>query len=83
MITWAFNSTKGSLPVVALLHASIDTTASGAVLATFYPGIDGRLLYGAIALVAVAVIVVTRGRLGYRSDTVTSGPALMTQVARA
>ena len=83
VITWAFNSTKGSLPVVALLHASIDTTASGAVLATFYPGIDGRLLYGAIALVAVAVIIATRGRLGYRSDTVTSGPALMTQVARA
>jgi len=53
------------------------------VLATFYPGIDGRLLYGAIALVAVAVIIATRGRLGYRSDTVTSGPALMTQVARA
>jgi membrane protease YdiL (CAAX protease family) len=31
LITWLFNSTGGSLPVVALLHASIDTTASGAV----------------------------------------------------
>jgi uncharacterized protein len=68
VITWAYNSTKGSLPVVALMHASIDTTASAAILTAFYPGIDGRLLYVAIAVVAVVVIAVTRGRLGYRAQ---------------
>ena len=65
VITWVFNSTRGSLPVVALLHASIDTTASGAVLLAFFPAVDGRLLYVGIAVVALIVIVATRGRLGY------------------
>jgi uncharacterized protein len=82
LITWVFNSTQGSLPVVALMHASIDTTASGAVLTTFFPGIDGRLLYLAIAVVAVVLIVVTRGRLGYRVDTAAVGPSLVAQPVR-
>ena len=64
LLTWVFNSTGGSLPVVALMHASIDTTASGAVLTAFFPVVDGRLLYVAIAVVALAVILLTRGRLG-------------------
>jgi len=65
VLTWVFNSTGGSLPVVALLHASFDTTASAAVLTGFYPGIDGRLLYFGLAIVAIAILIVTRGRLGY------------------
>jgi membrane protease YdiL (CAAX protease family) len=76
VITWAFNSTKGSLPVIALMHASVDTTASGAVLTAFYPGIDGRILYVAIAVVAAIVIALTRGRLGYRNDAEASVPLL-------
>ena len=65
IVTWLFNSTGGSLPVVALLHASFDTTASAAILTGFYPGVDGRLLYFGLAIVAIAVLVITRGRLGY------------------
>src|SRR5437667_851280 len=38
LITWLFNSTGGSVPVIALFHASIDTTASSAILTSFYPG---------------------------------------------
>lgn len=66
LITWVFNSTGGSLPVVALLHASIDTSASTAVLVAFYPAVDGRLLYVAIAVVAAVLVIATQGRLGYR-----------------
>src|SRR3989440_12529470 len=65
VITWVFNSSGGSVPVVALFHASVDTTASAAVLTAFYPGIDGRLLYVGLALVALALVIVTRGHLGY------------------
>ena len=68
LVTWVFNATNGSLPVVALLHASIDTTASAAVLTAFFPAVDGRLLYVAIAVVVVIVIVLTRGRLGYERE---------------
>ncbi len=65
LITWLFNATGCSLPVVALFHASMDTTASGAVLATFFPAVDGGFLYIGFAVVAVLLIVITRGRLGY------------------
>jgi len=70
IVTWIFNSTGGSLPLVALAHASLDTTASAAILTGFYPDVDGRLLYFGLAIVAIAVLVITRGRLGYHE-----GPA--------
>ena len=73
LVTWVYNSTNGSLPVVALLHASIDTTASSAVLTAFFPAVDGRLLYVAIAVVVVVVIVATRGRLGYERERSNGG----------
>src|SRR5690348_16190646 len=69
LMTWVYNSTRGSIPVAALLHASIDTTASGAVLLAFFPAVDGRLLYVGIAIVAAVVLAATRGRLGYRAPT--------------
>jgi len=75
LMTWVYNSTRGSLPVVALLHASIDTTASAAVLLAFYPAVDGRLLYVGIAIVAVVVLAATRGRLGYTAASVAAGTA--------
>lgn len=68
LITWLFNSSGGSLPVVALFHAAMDTTASVAILSTFYPWSDGNLLYIGFAVVAVALIAATRGRLGYRPE---------------
>ena len=74
LVTWVYNSTGGSLPVVALLHASIDATASTAMLTTFYPGVDGRLLYVAIFIVAAAVIPITRGRLGYHKESNAASP---------
>jgi uncharacterized protein len=66
ILTWVFNSTGRSLPLVALLHASFDTTASAAILTGFFPNVDGRLLYFGLAIVAIVVLVITRGRLGYR-----------------
>src|SRR5712691_10131603 len=76
ILTWVFNSTGGALPLVALLHASFDTTGSAAVLSGFYPGVDGRLLYFSLAIVAIAVLLITLGRLGYRAARAapTSGP---------
>jgi uncharacterized protein len=69
ILTWVFNSTGRSLPLVALLHASFDTTASAAILTGFYPNVDGRLLYLGLAIAAIGVLVVTRGRLGYQAST--------------
>jgi len=64
LVTWVYNSTGGSLPVVALFHASINATGGAAILATFFAGVDGLYVYAALAVLAVVVIVATRGRLG-------------------
>src|SRR5712691_12343329 len=76
ILTWVFNSTGGALPLVALLHASFDVTGSTAVLTGFYPGVDGRLLYFGLAIVAIAVLIITRGKLGYREAPAAPAPAL-------
>ena len=64
LLTWIYNSTGHSIPVTALFHASINATGGAAILAMYFAGIDGVLLYAALAVFALIVIVVTRGRLG-------------------
>jgi uncharacterized protein len=69
VMTWVFNNTKGSVLMAVLMHASFDTTflilnlLFLAPLVTDYgsqvPAVIG---YGALALL---VVVLTRGRLGY------------------
>lgn len=79
LVTWLFNVTGGSLPVVALLHASFDTTASTAVLNAFYPGVDGLWLYVGLIVVAAVVVVATRGRLGYKQEAAEVRPSGLRQ----
>ena len=69
LATWLFNSTGGSLPVVALFHSSMDATSSVAVLALFFqPGGDSGWLYIGFAVIAVLLVVATRGKLGYKPE---------------
>jgi len=76
IVTWVFNSTGGSIPVVALLHASFDVVGSSAILTGFYPGVDGRLMYFGLAIVAIGVLIMTRGRLGHRDPSAATIPAI-------
>jgi len=48
--------------------------ASAAILTGFYPGVDGRLMYFGLAIVAIGVLLITRGRLGYRETSVAPAP---------
>ena len=64
LLTWIYNSTGHSIPVTALFHASINATGGAAILAMYFAGVDGVLLYAALAVFALLVIVATRGRLG-------------------
>lgn len=64
LLTWIYNSTGHSIPVVALFHASINATGGAAILATYFAGVDGVLLYAALAVFALIVVVATRGRMG-------------------
>jgi membrane protease YdiL (CAAX protease family) len=67
-ITWLFNRTGQSLPLVMLLHANVNTVFSLGWPALF-PALDAfhdslHVLLIACALIAVPLIVATRGRLG-------------------
>jgi uncharacterized protein len=64
LLTWVYNSSGRSIPVVSLFHASINATGGAAILTTFFAGVDGLLVYAALAVFAIAVIAATRGRLG-------------------
>jgi CAAX protease family protein len=84
LLTWVYNSTGRSIPVVALFHASINATGGAAILATFFAGVDGILVYAALAVFALIVILATRGRLGLdRTDTVEAQPLGVPQPAAA
>jgi membrane protease YdiL (CAAX protease family) len=70
VITWVFNHTRGSLLIAILLHATID--AFGATAATSLFPVQWMQQNGNMALllgfgaVALMLVVVTGGRLGYQ-----------------
>ena len=69
LITWVFNHTKESLPVALLLHASNNAVASLVLPELFTHADDSWMLTaGSIGygLAAAALLIATRGRLGYR-----------------
>ena len=68
--TWVFNNTKGSLLIAILLHAAVNT--SFATLVVIFPtplvtdyGTTVPMVIG-FGAVALLVITLTRGRLGYQ-----------------
>jgi uncharacterized protein len=70
VMTWVFNNTKGSLLIAVLMHASFNTTFL--ILNQLFPApivtgygsqVPAVIGYGAVALLVVAL---TRGRLGYQ-----------------
>jgi uncharacterized protein len=60
LFTWVFNNTRGSLLLAILLHASIDAAAP-----TFASPLVFLMVYASIVVLALFIIVVTRGRLSY------------------
>jgi membrane protease YdiL (CAAX protease family) len=66
IITWVYNSTGRSLPIISLLHSSFDQAASLAFLATFFLSLDAVWIDIIPVPVALAIVLITRGRLGYR-----------------
>jgi uncharacterized protein len=70
LFTWVFNNTKGSLLIAILLNTAINT--SFATLVVLFPtplvtdyGTTVPMVIGSGAL-ALVVIALTRGRLGYQ-----------------
>ena len=64
LVTWFWNSTGGSVIIIALLHAAWNTTSGTKFTPEFVPG-DPVWVYGVYAVLAVVVIALTRGTLAY------------------
>jgi len=66
IMTWVFNHTGGSLILAVLLHTTLN--AFQGVVNVLYPGQFGSEVNGLIAfgVLALALVIATRGRLGYR-----------------
>jgi len=87
IITWVLNHTQGSILMAILLHSTFDAFCSIAWPSLFstpmlhqnaYLGLD--LGYGAVALL---LIVVTRGQLGYQKAPPLSDPEPMMKANQA
>lgn len=69
IFTWVFNNVRGSLLLMMLLHASINT---GALFPTFFPSISpvslSLMLYAFWVAAALIIIGATRGRLSYKRE---------------
>lgn len=72
VITWVFNHTRESLLIAILMHATLDAFGSDSALFLF--SMQWEQKYGNMALligfgvVALVLVVVTRGRLGYQRE---------------
>ncbi|MEU9835325.1 type II CAAX endopeptidase family protein [Streptosporangium sp. NPDC048047] len=70
VVTWVFNRTGQSLPLVMLLHVSVNNFMS-IVYGAMFPSLDtaeqaSHVTLLAATTAAVLVLIATRGRLGYR-----------------
>jgi membrane protease YdiL (CAAX protease family) len=70
--TWVFNHARGSILIAVLLHTSLN--ASEGWVSTLIPDFPmdaaGKIVQGFFFVAAVALVVVTRGRLGYVAEPV-------------
>ena len=73
--TWLYNRSGHSVPIAGLTHSSWNLATGGAMLPGLAAGYDPVWSYAAFAVVALVVVVATRGQLGYRS-TASSQPAV-------
>ncbi|TCK21963.1 CPBP family intramembrane glutamic endopeptidase [Pseudonocardia endophytica] len=73
VMTWVFNRTGESLPLAMMAHVSVNNFAS-VLWSEMFPSLDADNAMAAMAsgalIAAVAIMVGTRGRLGYSPRTV-------------
>lgn len=65
--TWFVNNTRASVLIAMLIHAASNAN-SNVIVSLFTPPDDQWLSFKLLAACALLIIVLTRGRLSYRSD---------------
>jgi hypothetical protein len=71
VITWVFNHSRGSLLIAILMHATLDAFGVDSAMNLFssvqwVQTYENMALLIGFGIVALVLVVVTRGRLGYR-----------------
>jgi len=69
LITWIYNVTGRSVPIVGLFHAGLGVASNPDFTTVLFPGFAAGLVYAGFAVVAVAALVLTRGRLGFTAGS--------------
>ena len=64
MLTWLYNRSGHSVPIVGLYHAGLGVASGVAFLPVLAPSVDPVWVYAGFAVLAAVVLVATRGRLG-------------------
>ena len=64
VITWLYNATGHSVPIVGLCHAGLGVATGAAFLPVLAPDVVPLVAYAGFAVLAAAVLIATRGRLG-------------------
>jgi membrane protease YdiL (CAAX protease family) len=72
VMTWLFNSAMGSVIIVALFHAAYNMT-NNEIIPDFIPEMNRifanyEWLYAVLGVLALVLIVVTKGRLSYEAE---------------
>jgi membrane protease YdiL (CAAX protease family) len=67
IITWLYNVTGRSLPIVGLYHAGLGVATGAGFLPVLAPDVAPLVAYAGFAVLATAVLIATRGRLGLRA----------------
>ena len=78
VITWIYNATGRSLPIVGLYHAGLGVATGSDFVPVIAPSVDPIWVYAGFAVLAAIVLAATRGRLGFGSadrDAVPQGAA--------
>ena len=64
-LTWLYNSSGRSVPIVGLAHAGLGVAAGAELIPVVAPAVDPVWVFAGFAAVAAVILVATRGRLGY------------------
>jgi membrane protease YdiL (CAAX protease family) len=72
VLTWLYNRSGRSIPIVGIYHAGLGIATGGAFLPALAPGLDPAWAYAGFTALAVAVLIATRGRLGYEHEVAQS-----------
>jgi membrane protease YdiL (CAAX protease family) len=66
--TWLYNRSGSSVPIAGLTHAAWNLTTGSAFVPALVAGYEPVWSYLGFGVVALVIIAITRGRLGYEAD---------------